>query len=195
MALRNLLHGNKFSFEDIEIKSSLTLQEDNYKITHQLNPATGDYKIKDKNANDLIAFDSSARLKSSALNSHIEARLNPINTTITSHETRLTAVEQSGGLVPVGISDVLDVNNNANNRSITGLNDISATSLHVGTSYVVGNSLFAETVYGNNISTMQNQINSLITYNNNLKELVSALASSLDLRDANGNILDVSNLL
>lgn len=195
MALRNLLHGNKFSFEDIEIKSSLTLQEDNYKITHQLNPVTGDYKIKDKNANDLIAFDRSARLKSSALNSHIEARLNPINTTITSHETRLTAVEQSSGLVPVGISDVLGVNNNANNHSITGLNDISATSLHVGSSYVVGNSLFAETVYGNNISTMQNQINSLITYNNNLKELVSALASSLDLRDANGNILDVSNLL
>lgn len=207
MSLRNYLHGNAVSMENVEIKTSLKLLESNYSIEHVLNPVTGDYKIKDKNANDLIAFDSSARLKSSSLNSHIESRLNPINTTLTSHtstlashETRLTTIENSGGgggggLTGAGLADVLGVSNNANNLSMTNLNDISSVSVHVGTSYMIGNSVYAETIYGNNITSMQNQINTLNTYINNLKALVASLSASLDLKDQNGNNLDVSNLL
>jgi hypothetical protein len=63
MALRNLFESNnKLSFENIEVKTALTLKEDNYEVKHLLNPANGNYTVTNKLGNKVMEFDSNLNL-------------------------------------------------------------------------------------------------------------------------------------
>ena len=76
MALKNLLTRNHaFSMENIEIRSGLKLIEDEYEISHVLNPDSGTYRVSNKLGNKIMEFDNKLNLKSgNALHSHIQSK-------------------------------------------------------------------------------------------------------------------------
>jgi hypothetical protein len=103
MALRNIFSSNsKLSLENIDVKSSLKLHEDNYEITHELNPNTGVYSVKNKLGNKVMEFDNNLNLKPSALHAHIQSKNQEVKDITDDHESRILDLEQSGVAGPAG---------------------------------------------------------------------------------------------
>lgn len=95
----NLQH---LHIEQVHVRNQLQFNEDSYSIHHTLDPDTGKYEIKNNiTGAKLIGFNHDSTLRSdSALYNHVENKVNPMITVVTSHTTtiadhedRMTAVE------------------------------------------------------------------------------------------------------
>lgn len=155
MALRNILSNNsKLSFENIDVKTALTLKEDNYEIKHLLNHVNGNYTVTNKLGNKVMEFDSNLNLKPSALHQHIQSKNQEVKDVTDSHNTRISRVQNqvntlslattnnvsrltalegviSGG-AGLEIDNILAVGNDANGLEIINLSNVSSEKITVG---------------------------------------------------------------
>jgi len=206
MSLASQLNSNKI----LEVSNLESANEINTKSTYELGnvsfshliDASGNFHLQNNAGSvKLLSFDSSNNLLDCATKTHVANQVAPVNRTLTNHtltltdhETRLSNVE-SGSSGLQSISSVLAVGSNANNQSITNVNNLSCNG----------------TVSGSNITTMQNVVNSyqtaiqqlqsrctaLESYNTQLKKLILSISESLVLKDPvnTSNNFDYTSLL
>ena len=133
MALKNLLTRNHaFSMENIEIKASLKLVEDDYEISHILDPSTGTYSVKNKLGNKVMEFDNNLSLKSgNALHAHIQSKVQTVADTTDDHEGRIVTLENAITSDPgMGrIDQILEIGNDADGNAIVGLSSVTTDAL------------------------------------------------------------------
>ena len=212
MSLRSIINSNALHMENFEAHNQLKIVENSNVITHQISEETGEYTITDKNNHVILSTDINGNLtNNSKIKQHITDNILPLSrnialhtTALTTHNTRLTAVEQATGVGALNIDDILGYGNDANNLSITGLDNIDCKTINIEglslsnnqgelstTAPIVSTtSLYAPfvncntlscdgTVFGQNITNMQNRIDTLETYINELKLFIVALKDSL----------------
>ena len=170
----------------------------------------------------LLSVNHSNTLNDCVVKREINTTVAPINTTIATHETRISNIEGVTNISSLEIEDILGNGNNAQNQSITGLHNIDCNSINIEglslsniegdlstTAVIVSTtSLYAPlvncytlscdgTVSGSNITDMQNKINTLETYINELKLFIGALKDSLYIESdvGSGEEFNYDNLL
>ena len=139
MALRNIMNRNAMQCENFDAHNQLRIVENADTITHQINELTGEYTIKNSANHVILSTDTSGNLtNNSKIKQHVADNVLPLSrtiathtTTLNTHHTRLTAVEQATGVESLEIEDILTNGNNANNLSITGLNNISTNTISI----------------------------------------------------------------
>ena len=152
----------------------------------------------------LLSVNHSNTLNDCVVKREMNTTLLPISATIATHNTRLTAVEQATGVGSLNIDDILTNGNNASNLSITGLDNIdcntvnfngivlsnvdgelSTDAVFVSTSSLFSPDINCESftcsgfVNGSNITNMQNTIDELQAYINELKLFIVALKNGI----------------
>jgi len=162
MSLASQLNANKI----LEVSNFESANEVNTKSTYELGSVSyshlidgsGNFHLQNNSGSvKLLSFDSGNNLLDCATKTHISNNVSSINRTLTTHTTtlashassianhatRLSNVENgSSGLQ--SLQSVLAVGNNANNQSITGLNELGCTELSA-------NSIITQTVNANSI--------------------------------------------
>ena len=152
----------------------------------------------------LLSVNHSNTLNDCVIKREINTTVAPINTTIATHETRISNIEGVTNISSLEIEDILLNGNDANNQSISGLDNITCKSINLDgitiinssdelsilTSVKVTTSISAPEVFcnyllcegpviGENITDMQNKINILETYIEELKLFIVALKDGI----------------
>ena len=152
----------------------------------------------------LLSVNHSNTLNDCVVKREINTTVAPINTTIATHETRISNIEGVTNISSLEIEDILLNGSDANNQSISGLDNITCKSINLDgitiinsfdelsilTSVKVTTSISAPEVFcnyllcegpviGENITDMQGRIDRLETYINELKLFIVALKDSI----------------
>ena len=152
----------------------------------------------------LLSVNHSNTLNDCVVKREINKTVAPINTTIATHETRISNIEGVTNISSLEIEDILLNGNDANNQSISGLDNITCKSINLDgitiinsfdelsilTSIKSTTSIYAPEVFcnyllcegpviGENITDMQNKINILETYIEELKLFIVALKDGI----------------
>lgn len=228
MSIREFINTNgSFSMPKIT-----TSQFDVDGATHS-NDATG-YKIKSSVGTTLLAFDktdalSECSLKSTitplqstqsyqqyVLNSHdnrlsaVETNVGSVSSTLTSHATRLTTLESSGGgltggqdidVVPT-LAQVLGQGSDAGEVNITGVQNLTVNSISLGgteinlTSMLLVNIQNDITTLNSTVSILNTRLTTAEEYITNLKAFFNAFNAGATITDpTTGLDFDFTNLL
>ena len=216
------------------VKNSLTTSDTTSSTVHKITATGSDkhvihtvddlgYHVRNGLTNQkLLSVNHSNTLNDCVVKREINTTVAPINTTIATHETRISNIEGVTNISSLGIDDILGNGNNANDLSITGLDNIdcktinidglslsniegelSTTAIIVSTTSLYAplvncNSLSCDgTVFGQNITDMQNTIYSLQTYINELKLFIVALKDGIYIESevGSGEEYNYDNLL
>ena len=113
------------------LQHNITSATSNKFITHTLD-AYG-YHVKNGLTNTkLLSVSDSNVLNDCIVKNEITQSVTPLSTTLSAHEVRISAVEagQPAGQ-PLGISDILTTNNDASNKSVVGLNNVSCKTIDI----------------------------------------------------------------
>ena len=187
------------------LQHNITSATSNKFITHTLD-AYG-YHVKNGLTNTkLLSVSDSNVLNDCIVKNEITQSVTPLSTTLSAHEVRISAVEagQPAGQ-PLGISNILTTNNDASNKSVVGLNNVSCQSIqcsgtvdgsnittltnnvesHDTTIAMLNNEVTKLNAFHNRdsatLTTITNNITSLTAYKNNVKRFMNALSQSLNL--------------
>ena len=126
------------------VKSNLVSSKTSSTLQHNITSATSNkfithtvddygYHIKNGLTNaKLLSINHSNVLNDCIVKNEISQSVSPLTTTISNHEVRLTAVEngQPAGQ-PLGISDILNINNDASNKSIVGIDGVTCNTINI----------------------------------------------------------------
>ena len=199
------------------VKNSLTMSDTTSTNVQKITATNSDkhiihtvddlgYHVKNGLTNQkLLSINHSNTLNDCVVKREINTTVAPINTTIATHETRISNIEGVTNISSLEIEDILGNGNNAQNQSITGLDNIDCKTINTD-GISLSNNVFGQLsidatiksttelyapminceelgcsgpVSGSNITDMQNTVNELQTYINELKLFIVALKDSL----------------
>ena len=217
------------------VKNSLTTSDTTSSTVHKITATGSDkhvihtvddlgYHVRNGLTNQkLLSINHSNTLNDCVVKREINTTLAPINTTIATHETRISNIEGVTNISSLEIEDILGNGNNANNLSITGLDNIDCKTINIEGISLSNNSfgqlsinatvkstteLYAPMinceefgcsgpVSGSNITDMQNRIETLETYINELKLFIVALKDGIYIESdvGSGEEYDYSSII
>ena len=199
------------------VKNSLTTSDTTSSTVHRITATGSDkhvihtvddlgYHVRNGLTNQkLLSINHSNTLNDCVVKREINTTVAPINTTIATHETRISNIEGVTNISSLEIEDILGNGNNANNLSITGLDNIDCNTINIEGISLSNNSfgqlsidatikstteLYAPminceelgcggVITSTNITDMQNRINVLETYIEELKLFIVALKDGI----------------
>ena len=198
------------------VKNSLTTSDTTSSTVHKITATGSDkhvihtvddlgYHVRNGLTNQkLLSINHSNTLNDCVVKREINTSVAPINTTIATHETRISNIEGVTNISSLEIEDILGNGNNANNLSITGLDNIDCVTINIDGISLVNSfgqlmtdatiksttELYAPminceelgcggVITSTNITDMQNRIETLETYINELKLFIVALKDGI----------------